>query len=131
MKELPVYQLIARAIYARDMNLPCSPHWAEKLDKLAREFLPSGAGFDSGTSIDPRSTCDKLILNTQFHHLDIHGSYSHWTSHAVIVRPCMVYGLNIQVKGRDSQDIKSHILEVFDCMLRYVPNQSTLEHINV
>lgn len=103
-----------------------SPHLAdwirrhkEEADTLARDCLPSGSGFDSGTRIDwERSNADRLVLVTDFHHMDEHGCYDGWTCHSVTVRASLALGLVLTVSGRDRNGIKDHIAETFALALR-------------
>lgn len=92
---------------------------AEYVAALVREHMPSGGGFDCGTKLDmDASRPECLRFTTQFHHMDENGCYDGWTSHAIIVRPSLVYGLDIRVMGRDRNGIKEYIAECFDSALR-------------
>jgi hypothetical protein len=92
--------------------------WADRLAALAREHLPSGSGFDNGTTLDlDASRLDRLIFATAFHHMDDNGSYCGWTEHRVVVSPSFV-GIELKVTGRDKRGIKDYIGEVFADMLR-------------
>lgn len=85
----------------------------EKLAQL-QSLLPSGSGFDAGTKIDlDRSTPEKIVLNTSFHHMDEHGYYCGWTEHTVTVRPSFLWDFDIHVSGRDRNGIKEYIAETF------------------
>ena len=84
------------------------------LQNLAKEFLPSGSGFDSGTLIDlERSNPEKLVFLTGFHHMSADGVYTKWTKHIVTVTPSLQYGITVTVSGRNYNDIKSHIHDSF------------------
>lgn len=81
--------------------------------------MPSGAGFDSGTKLDrEKSTPECLRFNTAFHHLGEDGSYHGWTEHVVSVRPSLVSGFTLAISGRDRNDIKDFIGDVFYDALR-------------
>lgn len=79
---------------------------------LCRDYLPSGSGFDAGTSLlideshvsDRKATKSGQVLRfyTQFHHMDEHGSYSHWTEHNVDVRPQFEGEYDVRVGGPNS-----------------------------
>lgn len=87
--------------------------WIAYLDRIERECLPSESGFDAGTNIDrERSGPDRLVFDTSFHHMDDAGGYVEWTEHTVTVRPTFT-GLDVAVSGRNRNDIKSYIGEVF------------------
>jgi hypothetical protein len=91
--------------------------WATKHRQTLRDmedYLPSGSGFDAGTTLDEgASSPDKLIFETSFHHMDEHGGYDGWTEHRVIVTPSLAHGYNLRVTGRDRNGIKSYIVETF------------------
>ena len=90
----------------------------EKLNDLIREHMPSGSGFDNGTSLDhDRSGGERLTFNTAFHHMDENGSYNGWTEHAVTVRPHFIGSLQVKVSGQDKNGIKDYIAECFDAAL--------------
>ncbi len=82
----------------------------------AHAYLPSGSGFDNGTEIDERSTPSRLVLLTSFHHMDENGNYDGWTSHTVTVTPTFA-GLDVRVSGRDRNNIKDYIADVFRAAL--------------
>jgi hypothetical protein len=75
--------------------------------------LPSGSGWDSGTTFDrEKSTSHQLIFSGDFHHMNEHGSYDGWTSHIIRVRPTFT-GMDVTVSGSRRNDIKEHLAELF------------------
>ena len=85
----------------------------EALRQIERNVLPHGAGFDFGTTVDvDKSTSEKLVFHTSFHHMNDAGMYDGWTEHKVIVRP-RFDGLDVRVTGRNRNDIKNYIGDVF------------------
>lgn len=100
------------------------PHlleWVVKHEEAARDlvknYLPSGSGFDHGTSLNLEvSTGRILYFKTSFHHMDEHGGYTKWTDHEVIVKPAFS-GLDITVRGKDHNGIKDYIAETFYSLL--------------
>lgn len=87
----------------------------ERLCALEK-LLPSGSGFDNATRVDVESTDSKIFMYTSFHHMNEVGYYDGWTDHTVIVTPTFS-GIDITVTGRDKNDIKNYIGEVFyDCL---------------
>ena len=90
----------------------------DQLTRIVRNALPSGSGFDNGTTLvrDEDSTYDKIVFKTAFHHMDKNGMYAGWTEHMVIVKPAFD-GLDIRVTGRDRNEIKAYIAETFDSAL--------------
>ena len=112
-----LYAQISSALVAmRNCQKTNNSEWEAKhldtIENLVRE-LPSGGGFDSGTSIDlDASQENKLVLNTAFHHMTDNGMYDGWTEHTVIIRPSFD-GFTVDVKGRDRNDIKDYIAQSF------------------
>jgi hypothetical protein len=115
----PNYQKIASKLQAM---LNCqesgNEEWegkhADAIAGIVKEYAPSGSGFDSGTEIDfDASTPERLVFSTSFHHMTEHGYYNGWTEHSVIVTPSLAHGFNLRVTGRDRNDIKDYIEELF------------------
>jgi hypothetical protein len=129
MKHLLV-ELIAGAVQARLNCLETkNVEWEAKhettINKLVQDHLPSGGGFDNGTQIDlERSTADKLVFTTAFHHMNEGGFYDGWTEHDVVVKPSFIGRLSIDITGKNRNDIKEYIHESFHAAL-------TEEHENV
>lgn len=94
----------------------------EKIERLVRDYLPSGSGFDNGTSIDLHlSTGEKLVFYTAFHHMDENGYYDEWTDHTIVVRPSLSTDFRLSISGKNRNDVKTHIYEIFqDALLCYV-----------
>ncbi len=122
------YREIAHLVQARINCDTCNPRnveWFDKYDarlnELVAEFLPHGSGFDNGTTLDlDKSTSEKLIFYTSFHHMDENGGYDGWTDHSIIVTASLVYGFNLRVTGRDRNDIKDYIATRFNDALTEV-----------
>lgn len=112
-----VAQAFARAVTAwrncqRTGNETLADRWYQYLHRLA-DLLPSGSGFDSGTTFDEDSSTDsRLVFRTSFHHMNDGGMYDGWTDHTVTVRPAFT-GLDIKVSGRNRNDIKDYIGDAF------------------
>jgi hypothetical protein len=80
--------------------------------------MPSGSGFDSGTTLDlDASHADKLVFQTSFHHMDENGYYDGWTEHTVTVTPSLRDRYHIRISGRNRNDIKEMIHQSFDVAL--------------
>lgn len=80
--------------------------------------MPSGSGWDCGTKLDlDRSTPDKLVFYGSYHHMNDGGMYDGWTEHTIIVRASLAFELDVRVTGRDRNDIKSYIGEMFHDVL--------------
>lgn len=124
MENKPLYKRIAGLVMAMDnCNISPNPVWydkhKEKLLQLVANHMPSGAGFDNGTHFDfDKSTSEKLIFHTSFHHMDESGSYSGWTDHTVRVEASLAFGIDMHISGQNLNDIKDYIYESFDTALR-------------
>lgn len=90
----------------------------EHIEALVKEHMPSGSGFNNGTTLDlDKSTPERLVFDTAFHHMDEHGSYCGWTEHTVIVTPSLAFGFTMRVTGRDRRGIKEYIGDSFHTAL--------------
>jgi hypothetical protein len=118
-----LYQVIANKVAARIRCIQSENfEWKEKhedtIEELIKEYLPSGAGFDAGTTIDwDRSTGEVLVFHTSFHHMNEHGSYDGWTEHDVVIKPSLESSFTVKVQGRNRNNIKEYIAQVFDTTL--------------
>lgn len=117
MKE-PLFKKFAIALTAWEnciasKNDDWRDRWRDLIERLS-EALPSGSGFDNGTSIDlGASTSEKLVFHTSYHHMNDGGYYDGWTDHTVIVKPSFIHHFEMVVKGRNKNDIKDYIYQVF------------------
>lgn len=83
------------------------------------DMLPSGSGWDCGTSIDfDKSRADRLVLYGEYHHMNDGGMYDGWTDHQIIVTPSLTNGFELRVTGQDRNDVKDYLHEMFDAALR-------------
>ena len=119
--KLPLYQLIARA---GDAAIYCAKRGSEEWlqvweDLLAQceELLPSGSGFDAGTKIESASA-SKIVLKTAYHHMNECGYYDGWTEHVIVVVPNFMYELDLKIGGRNKNNVKEYIADVFYEVLR-------------
>lgn len=123
MLKTPLYQAIASISDAARRCVETGNSWQitheMRRDYLVSNLLPSGSGFDNGTSFDDvRSNADRLIFNTSFHHMDENGTYDGWTQHTVTVKADLVHGIIIRVTGRNRNAVKEYIAETFGQLLR-------------
>lgn len=127
-RRLPLYQLLAQALVAhancvKSNNGEWQDRWTDRIDQMER-MLPSGAGIDSGTTIDrDASSGEKLVLRTQYHHMNDGGYYDGWTDHTVTVRPSFD-GIDVSVSGRNRNDIKDYLHEVYSVALSAVVSET-------
>lgn len=118
---MQLYRKLATLVQAIDNcrnKLPPNKEWAARhgdaIDELVRKHLPSGSGFDAGTVlIMERSTPERLVFEADYHHMNEGGYYDGWSEHEVIVTPSLASGFDLRVTGRNRDDIKAYIGEVF------------------
>ena len=97
----------------------------DAIESLVAEHMPSGSGFDIGTRFDfDNSKPDRLIFDVGFHHMNEGGMYDGWTQHTVTVTPSFVFGFGVAVSGRNRNDIKYYIADVFHETLSAVVDNS-------
>lgn len=88
------------------------------VNEFVKNKFPHGSGFDAGTYLDwDKSTSDKIVFACDFHHMDEHGYYDGWSKHTVTVTPSLQFGFNLKIGGRNRNDIKNYMAELFDHIL--------------
>ena len=116
----PLYQRIAIALQAmencrRTNNSEWLARHRETIETLVANHMPSGSGIDSGTKFDfDASSPNKLVFLTSFHHMNDGGIYDGWTEHSVIVTPDLAMEFGLKVTGRDRNDIKAYLGEIYN-----------------
>lgn len=119
MKKRKVYRVLAEAVAARKGcitvgNTEWENRWAGIGEKAVKKYLPSGGGFDNGCKLDwGKSTGEKLVIHTAFHHMDDGGYYDGWTEHTVAIRPSFRHMFSLSISGRDKNGVKEYIAGVF------------------
>jgi hypothetical protein len=102
---------------------------ARTVANLVREFMPSGGGFDAGSTLEfAASSSWRLLFATSFHHMNEHGYYDGWTEHGVVVTASLAHGIDLRVTGRDRNGIKDYIAEAFDTALRQALTDEQCDH---
>lgn len=114
----PLYREISSLISAREnCRRANNGEWLDNhsntIAELISRFMPSGSGIDCGTKLDDCSTPERLVFNLSFHHMDENGFYDGWTEHQVIVKPSLQFGVDIRITGRDKNQIKEYLHEVY------------------
>lgn len=89
------------------------------LKRCMEELMPSGCGFDHGTSMGP-SDETRLTFVTSFHHMNDTGMYDGWTDHVVTARASLLFGVELSVSGRNRNDIKAFISDTFRLALERI-----------
>ena len=116
---MKLYEKIAHTVTAlKNCKASGNVAWlgkhADTIRNIEKNLLPSGSGFDAGTTIDLDRTNDQRItLTTSFHHMDEHGFYSGWTDHEIVVTPSFIGEIDLKIKGRNQNQIKDYIFDVF------------------
>lgn len=115
--KVPVYKFIAtqlsRVKNLENSNAPRSGRVFDALCAWVKKNGPSGSGIDMGTALSEKSTMDCIVLGTHFHHMDEHGSYDGWTDHMVRCKASMLFGIDVTVSGRDRNQIKDMLGEMY------------------
>lgn len=109
------YSALAQAIqWYNDTTEEFKGQAKDKIKTLEKQ-LPSGSGVDAGSSVNLRlSTSQKIVIDTAFHHMDGNGYYDGWTEHQVIVTPCLKHGYALRITGRNRNQIKDYLYDLFD-----------------
>ena len=127
MKARYLYSEIASVIQARrncadDVNgMPSKAEWfdrwTDRIIYIERNLLPSGSGIDNGTKIDlDASHAGKIVLTCGYHHMNDGGYYDGWTEHTITITPSFS-GINLRISGRNRNDIKDYLHDVFNFSL--------------
>lgn len=123
---MKVYQAIASKIEAmRNCDKSGNYEWFNRhhdsILAIVEEYLPSGSGFDCGTAIDALalvdSAKDSLRFTVYFHHMADSGMYDGWTAHSIIVTPSLAHGFHLRVTGKNKNDVKEYIADIFNIAL--------------
>ena len=116
---MKLYQKIASSIQAHKNCIESgNKEWEDNHYVTLMEYsnlLPSGSGFDSGTTIDiEKSTPNKIYLNTSYHYMDGNGFYDGWYEYQVIVTPSLAGVIELRIVGKNTpNDIKDYMQELF------------------
>lgn len=89
--------------------------WRERCEHISKELLPSGSGFDCGSKFDyDRSPNGRLLISTEYHHMDSNGMYAGWTSPITItVLPDLQFGFVLRLNCHGSRLAKPNDKEYF------------------
>jgi hypothetical protein len=90
------------------------------------EFLPHGSGIDSGVVfVWKDSKPDKLVFTFGYHHMDENGGYDGWTHHELIITPDLQHGYKIKITGKDRNNTKEYLYELFSEVFSFDPSEPT------
>jgi len=108
---MKVYEALAQAVGGRR-----NEKWTCTMEKKVYTIMqgaPSGSGIDLGTQFIPeKSGREKLVFSVDYHHMNENGFYDGWTEHLVIVTHDL-RGLNIRITGKNRNDIKDYLGDVY------------------
>lgn len=116
--------LIAQQNCKKSGNAEWDIRWTAYIERIRREHLPSGGGFDAGTRVIGLAADGHGVkLETDFHHMDDNGSYDGWTHHTIVVRPTFVpSSVHLTITGPDRNSIKDYISDMYsDTLTRLLP----------
>ena len=115
----PLYQALASALQAKvNCRESGNTEWyhkhVERLNTLVQDHMPRGSGVDNGSYLDhEKSSPDKLVFTTSYHHMNDGGMYDGWTDHTVVVTPSLAFGISLRITGRNRNDIKDYLADLF------------------
>ena len=100
---MKLYQKIARVASQKNARLK----WQEfvKLQKL----LPIGNGIEAKSVILIKSTEKRIVIDTAYWH----ELRQEWTDHQIVITPSFEGEINIRVTGKNVDNIKSYLHDVF------------------
>lgn len=119
MSKEAIYKILASLVQARincieSNNTEWIDTHEETIEKIIKKYAPHGSGFDNGTTLDyKKSTGEKLVFNTSYHHMNDNGMYDGWTEHIITVSPSLAFNFNLKISGRNRNDIKEYIHDIF------------------
>jgi hypothetical protein len=125
-EQKPLYQVLASKL----AWTPTEPFKLQKSEEISAlmELMPSGGGWDNGTALSlDLSHRNLLVFSGGWHHMNSNGYYDGWTAHMIRVKPDLVSGIDITISGRNRNDIKDYLHEMFDFALRQLVDKWPLE----
>lgn len=112
--------------YANSKGQENKDHFAVLIEDFGREHLPHGSGLNGVVEIDlDRSNPEKIVINCEYHHMCKSGFYGEWTNHTVTITPSF-NGFNIKISGRNRNDIKEYLYDVFSYAMGEVVEHKTM-----
>lgn len=125
MKKINICRL-ANTLQAYRNCIKSGNSFAEKHIEAIEEMckaLPHGSGLDSGVKLNfEESTKDRIVFDAPFHCMDEWGSYDGWADLKVVVKPCLMFGMSIDIKGRDRNNLKDYLADLFSEVFEFEPN---------
>ena len=117
---MKLYQKLSQAIAAHHNSIAANnTEWivkhSETIDRL-QTLMPSGSGFDVGTTLDVnRSSAEKLIFASAYHHMDANGYYDGWSDLTITVKPSLQFDFTIKITGlrRKNRHDMDYMMDTF------------------
>lgn len=109
-----VYQKIAYAIYAIEKGKqPTKEFYLNRIDEIMNT-APHGSGIDDDIVLNRKSTERCLIFDIPFHFMNMNGFYERWYDFKAKVTPCLMFGFDLKITGRDPNGIKDYLYDVIN-----------------
>jgi hypothetical protein len=121
---MKLYQELASTVSARlncivAGNATWEDKHTERIETLVANYLPRGSGIDQYPTIDlDESTEERLVFHFGYHHMNENGFYDGWTEHILIVRPSLQFDIVLRITGKDRNQVKDYLYDIFDGTLR-------------
>ena len=100
---MKLYQKIARVVSQKN-----TPKKGKEL-ALLQELLPIVKGIEKKSVILLKSTENRIVIDTAYWH-DL---LQEWTEHQIVVTPSFEGEINVRVTGKNVDNIKEYLHEVF------------------
>ena len=104
---MKLYQKIARVASQKYAMLK----WEEFV--MLQKLLPIGNGIEKECVISLKSTKKRIVIDTAYWHPNDNYETGLWTDHQVVITPSFEGEINIRVTGKNVDNIKEYINEVF------------------
>lgn len=103
---MKLYQKIARVASQKNAML--------KRDEfvMLQKLLPIGNGIEKECVILLKSTEKRIVIDTTYRH-QINPLEIRWTDHQIVITPSFEGEINIRVTGKNVDNIKEYLHEVF------------------
>lgn len=100
-------------------NLLMAEEHEDAIRALAKEYLPSGSGINSGTTVNLiKSTGQKLVMHCIFYHIE-GDTYGTKTGHTITATASLATDFNLYITGEDYNGIKEYLYDTFRQALEF------------
>ena len=138
MKTTIYREIVSRCIARRnceDKQKEWYDNHAVAIQWLQDSHLPRGSGIDSGCQIDTSRTDEnRLIIESSFHVMDENGFYDGWIDFTVTVKPSLLSGIVLTIKGnfnsrKSTSGLKDYLHEEFDVALSFEIDTDDMKYL--